>query len=317
MKIVVTGGAGFIGANLCEQLSLRPDVSRILVLDDLSSGSPANLRDTRAELVHGSILDRSLLKEVVSEADAVVHLAARPSVAMSIDDPEGSHEVNATGTLRVLEACRAEGAYVVAASSSAVYGDSVENPKHEALAARPLSPYGVNKLATEAYTLAYAASFGMRTLALRFFNVYGPFQPADHAYAAVIPAFVDAALRGEPLRVHGDGLQTRDFTFVETVVSVLVDAVMREVTSETPVNVAHGAQVTLLELVRELSAVLGRPLKIRHDPPRKGDIRDSQASCDRLHRLFPDIAPVSLDVGLRRTVDWFERTMTTDSGRPR
>ncbi|MEV8633553.1 NAD-dependent epimerase/dehydratase family protein [Streptosporangium sp. NPDC051023] len=312
MKIVVTGGAGFIGANLCEELSRRPDVSQILVLDDLSSGSLANLRNTRADFVHGNILDRSLLKEVMSGADAAVHLAARPSVAMSVDDPEGSHEVNATGTLRVLEACRAEGAYAVVASSCAVYGDSAENPKHEDLPTRPLSPYGASKLATEAYTLSYAASFGMRALALRFFNVYGPFQPADHAYAAVVPAFVDAALRGDPLRVHGDGLQTRDFTFAETVVAVLVDAVMREVTSETPVNVAHGIQVSLLELARELSGVLGRPLEIRHEPPRKGDIRDSRASCDRLRLLFPDIVPVSLELGLRRTVDWFEQTVTTN-----
>ncbi|MEU0516483.1 NAD-dependent epimerase/dehydratase family protein [Streptosporangium sp. NPDC006007] len=315
MKIVVTGGAGFIGANLCKELSRLPEVSHILVLDDLSSGSLANLRDTRVDFVQGSILDRSLLGEVMRGADAAVHLAARPSVAMSVDDPEGSHDVNASGTLRVLEACRAVGAYAVTASSCSVYGDSAENPKHEGLPTRPVSPYGAGKLAAEAYTLSYAASFNMRTLALRFFNVYGPFQPADHAYAAVIPAFIDAALRGDPLRIYGDGLQTRDFTFAETVVSVLIDAVMREVTSDTPVNVAHGVQVSLLELARELGQVMDRPLEVRHAPPRKGDIRDSRASCERLRRLFPDIAPVSLDVGLQRTVSWFEQPMVAGSGR--
>jgi UDP-glucose 4-epimerase len=268
--------------------------------------------DTRINFVHGSILDRALLDEVMRGADAAVHLAARPSVAMSVDDPEGSHEVNATGTLRVLESCRAAGAYVVAASSCAVYGDGVENPKHEKLAPRPLSPYGAGKLATEAYVLSYAASFGMRTLALRFFNIYGPFQPADHAYAAVIPAFIDAALRGEPLQIHGDGLQTRDFTFVETVVAVLVDAVRRKVTSTAPVNVAHGVRVSLLELARELEHVLNRPLDIRHTPPRDGDIRDSEASCELLRTTFPDVNPVPLRVGLQRTVNWFRQPVDAD-----
>jgi UDP-glucose 4-epimerase len=307
VKIVVTGAAGFIGANLCRALAERPDVDRIVALDDLSSGSPGNLAGVaRVDLVEGNILDRALLDQTFAGADAVVHLAARPSVAMSVDDPEGTHEVNATGTLRVLEACRAAGGvYTAVASSCAVYGDSPHHPKHEDLPARPLSPYGVSKLATEAHTLSHAATYGLPALALRFFNVYGPFQPADHAYAAVVPAFTDAALRGEQLVVHGDGAQTRDFTFVGTVVDVLAAAVAGKVTSPEPVNLASGRQVSLLDLVAELERVLGRPLDVRHAPARDGDIRHSGADCARLRELFPEVRPVPLATGLARTVEWF------------
>src|SRR4051794_8917941 len=206
------------------------------------------------EFVSGSVLNRELLDKVMADADAVVHLAARPSVPRSLADPLATHEANATGTLNVLEAGRRRGAYVLVASSSSVYGDTVELPKHEDLPTRPLSPYGASKLAAEAYVLAYAASFGLPVLALRFFNVYGPLQSAGHAYSAVIPRFIDAALHGEPLVVHGDGLQTRDFTFVGTVVTLLADAVLHRVTSERPVNLAFGTRVSVLELTERMSA---------------------------------------------------------------
>jgi UDP-glucose 4-epimerase len=193
MRVIVTGGAGFIGANLCRELMARPQVKEVVALDDLSTGRAENLHGTDAELVQASILDTGVLARLVDGADAVVHLAARPSVPRSLADPVTSHNVNATGTVRVLEACRQASVHVVAASSSSVYGAVPTLPKHEDLATRPLSPYGAAKLAAEAYTLAYGASFGLPVLAFRFFNVYGPLQPAGHAYAAVIPAFVDAA----------------------------------------------------------------------------------------------------------------------------
>ncbi len=312
MKVVVTGGAGFIGANLCRELLMRPGVDRIVAFDDLSTGRIENLTGTDVELVEGSILDRALLHDVVAGADAVVHLAARPSVPRSLADPLASHDVNATGTMYVLEACRQAATYVVLASSSSVYGSAAQLPKHEDLATRPLSPYAASKLAAESYLLAYTAAFGLPGLALRFFNVYGPLQPAGHAYAAVVPAFIDAALRGEPLRVHGDGRQTRDFTYVGTVARVLADAVVRQVCASVPVNLAYGSRVSLLDLVDRLAKLLDRPVEVRHEPARTGDVRDSQAADARLRALFPNVTPLPLDVGLDRTVAWFRTLPSYD-----
>ncbi|MBB2740222.1 UNVERIFIED_ORG: UDP-glucose 4-epimerase [Microbispora rosea subsp. rosea] len=308
MRVLVTGGAGFIGANLCRALTTRPEVESVTVLDDLSSGDAANLADVGADLVTGSILDRDLLAELVPGATHVIHLAARPSVPRSVKDPLASHAVNATGTLHVLEACRATRPHVILASSSSVYGDSDEACKHEDLPTRPLSPYGASKLATEAYALAYAASYGLPVLPFRFFNVYGPLQPAGHAYAAVIPAFVSAALAGRPVPIHGDGRQARDFTYVGSVVDVITDAAVRRVTGDTPVNLAFGTRVSLLHLKDALAAVLGRPVEAEFLPPRAGDIRESQASARLLLDRFPGVRPVPLEEGLRLTVTWFEKT---------
>jgi UDP-glucose 4-epimerase len=256
--------------------------------------------------VEGSILDAATLDEAMRDARAVVHLAARPSVPRSIADPMASHAINATGTVEVLEAARRAGnAYVIVASSSSVYGANPTLPKHEDLATMPLSPYGAGKLAAESYALAYQHSFGLPTLAFRFFNVFGPLQAAGHAYAAVVPAFVSAALAGEPLTMHGDGKQSRDFTFVDTVTDVLVDAVRRGVTSSTPVNLAFGTRTDLLSLVAELEAVLGTRLTVEHTEARAGDVKHSQADATRLRELFPDVVPTALPDALRATVEWF------------
>jgi len=308
MRVLVTGGAGFIGANLCRSLVAVPHVDQVVALDDLSTGSAANLDGVAGvELVEGSILDTDLIGRLAGDTDAVVHLAARPSVPRSLLDPVATHEVNATGTLRILEAARLHGGrHVVVASSSSVYGSNPALPKREDLAPRPVSPYAASKLAAESYALAYQHSFGTPTLAFRFFNVFGPLQSADHAYAAVIPAFLARALRGEPLEVHGDGGQTRDFTYVGTVCSVLVDAVLRTVTAPGPVNLAFGTRVSLLEVIDRIEEVLGRPLDRVHTGPRPGDVRDSQADQHALARLFPDVRPVPFDEGLQATVSWFE-----------
>jgi UDP-glucose 4-epimerase len=305
MRILVTGAAGFIGANLCRELGARPGVTEVIGLDDLSSGDPANLSGTRTALVTGSILDQKLIQELVGGVDAVVHLAARPSVPRSLQDPMASHEANATGSLRVLEACRRRSVYVVAASSSSVYGSINAPRKHEDLATRPLSPYAASKLAAEAYLLAHQASFGLPGLALRFFNVYGPLQSAGHAYAAVVPTFVDAAFRGQELVIYGDGQQVRDFTFVGTVVSVLADAVLGQVTSAEPVNLAFGTRTSIADLAQRVVAAVGVPADVRYAPARPGDVRDSQAVSDRLYRLFPNARPTGLDEGLQQTVAWF------------
>ncbi|WP_405878061.1 NAD-dependent epimerase/dehydratase family protein [Streptomyces sp. NBC_01384] len=315
LNVLVTGGAGFIGANLCRELASRPSVGKVVALDDLSTGFADNLTGVDAELVQGSILDADLLDGLVSGADAVVHLAARPSVPRSLADPVASHHVNATGTVNVLEACRRARIPVVAASSSSVYGAVPALPKHEDLPTRPLSPYAASKLATEAYVLAYGASFDLPVLAFRFFNVYGPLQPAGHAYAAVIPAFVDALLRGRPVRIFGDGLQTRDFTYVGTVVKVLADAVLRKVTCPGPVNLAFGTRVPVTDLSQQLADIVGVPADIRYEAARAGDVRHSQAADGLLRSLFPDVAQVPLARGLAETVGWF-RTLPEYAAAP-
>jgi UDP-glucose 4-epimerase len=306
MKVVVTGGAGFIGANLCRVLTEHPAVTRVVAFDDLSSGFADNLKDVPGvSLVVGSILDSSALRDVTEDTDAIVHLAARPSVALSIADPEASNRVNVTGTLAVLEAARLANRYVVVASSSAVYGDSPISPKDEGMAPRPLSPYGVSKVATEQYANAYLYSFGLPTLALRFFNVYGPLQAADHAYAAVVPAFISAALQRRPLPVFGDGKQVRDFIFVDTVCDVLATAVTQKVVSPTPVNLASGTATDLNELIRRLEQYFEYPLEVEHLPPRTGDILVSTADAGTFRSLFPGSVPEGLATGLARTIEWF------------
>jgi UDP-glucose 4-epimerase len=307
VRVVVTGGAGFIGANLCRALASTPGVNEVIAFDDLSTGSEGNVADQPGvQLVKATILDADALDVAFAGASAVVHLAARPSVPRSLADPMASHEANTTGTAMVLEAARRAGSpHVIVASSSSVYGANPTIPKHEDLVPMPLSPYAATKLAEESYTLAWAHSFGMRALAFRFFNVFGPLQTAGHAYAAVIPAFVDAALADRPLIVHGDGGQTRDFTFVGSVVGILAEAVARGVTSNRPVNLAFGSRVSLLELISELEAVVGHAVAVEHVEPRLGDVRDSQADQGRLRALFPDVAPIGLRTGLEATVDWF------------
>lgn len=310
MSVLVTGGAGFIGANLCRRLAAEGHA--VVALDDLSTGSRDNLRDVDATLVEGTILDPDALDRAIDGATAVVHLAARPSVPRSIADPMASHLANATGTVEVLEAARREGArnagalpQVIVASSSSVYGANPTLPKREDLQPMPLSPYAASKLATESYALAYQQSFGLPVLAFRFFNVFGPLQAAGHAYAAVVPAFVDAALAGRPLTVHGDGTQSRDFTYVDTVTETIADAIARRVTSDGPVNLAFGTRVNLLELIGELETILGHPVAVEHVETRAGDVKHSQADSTRLRGLFPDVVPTPLPDALRATVDWF------------
>lgn len=305
MRVVITGGSGFIGANLARVLLAEPDAS-VAVVDDYSTGDRANLDGLDVEIHEGSILDDAVLDASMAGADAVVHLAARASVPRSVAEPLAAHEVNATGTVRVLEAVRRhEVPYVIVASSSSVYGSNPTLPKREDLATFPLSPYAASKLATEAYTLAWGSSYGMNVLAFRFFNVFGPLQPPQQAYAAVVPAFVDAAVAGRALPIHGDGEQTRDFTYVGTVCGVISDALRRRVSSPVPVNLAFGTRTSLLELIDVLEGILGHPVERAHTEPRVGDVRDSQADTTMLRSLFPQVEPVPFEDGLAATVDWF------------
>ena len=307
-RLLITGGAGFIGSNLARIALGSPEVSAVVVLDDLSTGARENLAGLDVEFVEGSITDPDALERAVAGTDAVVHLAAVASVPQSIDDPLRCHEVNATGTLLLLEACRRHGVrQVIAASSSAVYGANPAPVKTERDWVRPLSPYAVSKLATEQYLLAYQTCYELATMAFRFFNVYGPGQAAGHVYAAVIPIFTEALLAGRPLPVNGDGSQTRDFIYVGTVCDILLGAVLRGMSHPEPVNVALGSETSLLELVTALERAAGVQATVEFRPPRGGEIAQSLADDTSLRALFPDLQPVSLETGLAETVSWSRR----------
>lgn len=302
----MTGGAGFVGANLCRELVLRGH--DVVVLDDLSTGYRSNLHGVDVQLVVGSILDQQTLEDVCRGAEAVVHLAARGSVPRSVQDPAATNAVNVTGTLNVLQAARKSDAHVIVASSSSVYGSNMSMPKHEGLRPEPMSPYAVSKLGAESYALAFQKTYGLRTLTFRFFNIYGPLQSARHVYAAVIPSFVAALLEGSPLKIFGDGLQSRDFTAVGSVVRILCDAVERGVSHDQPVNLAFGTRTTLLELLTTLESLTGRAAAVEWCEPRPGDVRASQADNSLLRSLFPEARSDSLKEGLELTLDWFAQT---------
>jgi UDP-glucose 4-epimerase len=305
MRLLITGGAGFIGSNLAK-LALDNEVE-VTILDDLSTGYLENIQDLDLTFVEGSILDGDAVRKSLVGVDSVIHLAALGSVPRSIQNPMATHAANATGTLTVLDEARQAGIrHFVVSSSSSVYGMNPALPKSEREWVRPMSPYAVTKLATEQYVLAYQQSFGMKTLAFRFFNVYGPGQKAGHAYAAVIPVFIDSLLAGRPLPVNGDGSHSRDFTYVGTVCRVLLDAVTRGVTSPEPVNLAFGTNTTLNELVETLGRVTGRPVPVEHCEARPGDVKNSQADNAVLRSLFPEVEPVPLEQGIAETVAWFE-----------
>jgi UDP-glucose 4-epimerase len=307
VHVLITGGAGFIGSNLAELALSRGH--EVTVVDDLSTGFADNLDGMDVRFLQGSILDADLLAEAMQGTDSVIHLAALGSVPRSIADPFASHAANATGTLTVLESARAAGVdHVVCASSSSVYGLNPALPKHEREWVRPMSPYAVTKLATEQYTLAYQQSYGLQTLAFRFFNVYGPRQRAGHVYAAVIPTWVDALLRDEPMWINGDGSNSRDFTYVGTVCQVLLDAAERKVSHPEPVNLAFGTNTTLIQLTQRITANAGMEGDVRHRDPRPGDVPHSQADNAVLRSLFPDVEPVDLEVGLQETLAWFKES---------
>ncbi|MFF4180170.1 NAD-dependent epimerase/dehydratase family protein [Streptomyces sp. NPDC001750] len=311
MKIVITGGAGFIGGNLARALTELPQVTQLRVVDNLSTGDKANLAGLDVDFFEGDVQNAALLDQAFRGADAVVHLAALPSVPRSLRDPLASHHANATGTLQVLEAARrAGGPHVIAASSSSVYGANPQLPKHENLVSAPMSPYAVTKLTTEAYLGAYHHSFDLPVLPFRFFNVYGPGQRADHAYAAVIPKWISATLTGQPVTIHGDGTQTRDFTYVGTVCNVLTDALLRRVVDPRPVNLAFGSRTSLLDLVQEIEAATGLPACRERVPVRVGDVPHSQADSQRLRTLFPEVASATLQEGIPATVEWLRRRPT-------
>ena len=305
---LVTGRAGFIGSHLVERL-LR-EGHRVRVLDNFSAGKRENLAfapgNQRLELVEGDITDLATTIRATRGVEVVFHQAAMRSVPRSVDDPLGANANNVTGTLHVLMAAReAEVRRVVYASSSSVYGDRPELPKREDQPPAPISPYAVSKLAGELYCTVWSRLYGVEAVGLRYFNVFGPRQDPTSQYAAVIPRFILWALREEPLEVHGDGLQSRDFTYVDNVVEANLLAARAPGVAGEMFNVGCGSRVTLLEIIRLLEEISGRALKRVHTPPRAGDVPHTQADVRKAKRFLGYAPLVEFEEGLRRTAEFF------------
>ncbi|MEW6211577.1 MAG: SDR family oxidoreductase [Acidobacteriota bacterium] len=305
---LVTGGAGFIGSHICERL-IREGHS-VRVLDNFVSGREENLREFRGEieLIRGDVRDLRTTAEAMKGVYAVFHQAALGSVPRSVADPVTTHESNLTGTLNVLIAARDAGARrVVYASSSSVYGETEELPKREDMMPQPLSPYAVSKLAGEYYISVFKQCYGFEAVSLRYFNIFGPRQDPQSQYAAVIPRFVTALLEGRRPVIYGDGLQSRDFTYVENVVEANLLAAEAEGVAGRCFNVACGGRYTLVELLDRMKNIIGSDIEAEHTPPVKGDIRDSQAAIERAERMLGYRVKVDFEEGLRRTIEWFQK----------
>jgi len=312
---VVTGGAGFIGSHLVERLLRDHPDARIRVLDDFSTGHLQNLEfapavGARLEIIRGDIRDRPTVERVATGADVIFHQAAMRSVPRSVADPLGANDHNVNGTLSVLEAARRAGVRrIVYASSSSVYGDRPELPKREDQPPAPISPYAVSKAAGEQYAAVWHRLYGVETVGLRYFNVFGPRQDPASEYAAVIPRFILWALKGTPLEVHGDGTQSRDFTYIDNVVEANWLAAEAPDAAGLAFNVGCGERVSLLEIAARLEELIGRPVARRHTPARPGDVPHTLADIARAKRLLGYTPLVPFDEGLRRTLDYFRRSV--------
>ena len=302
-KIAVTGGAGFIGSNLVERLLSKGH--QVTVVDDLSTGLKSNLDLNKITFHELSLTNRDGLAKALNSVDAIVHLGARGSVPRSLKNPIATHDVNATGTLNVLEAARSNGAHVIFSSSSSVYGRNEQLPKDESMWLSPLTPYAASKLAAEGYVQAYGAAYDVSVTLLRFFNVFGPKQRPDHEYAAVLPKWIWKAMNNEAIDVYGDGSQTRDFTYVRTVLDVVDDAINRGVRTEGAVNLAYGNRISLLETIELLKGHFPN-LKVNFIDIRPGDVKDSQNDPILLKKLFPSVAPTDFPTALSETVNWLK-----------
>jgi UDP-glucose 4-epimerase len=302
---LVTGGAGFIGSNIVEGLVRQGD--RVRVLDDFSTGRRENLAPfAGVEVVEGDLRDAKTVARAVSGVEGVFHQAALRSVPRSVDDPSSSNEVNVTGTLVLLLACRAAKVRrVVYASSSSVYGDDPTLPKVETLRTQPISPYAVSKLAAEHYCQVFARLYGVETVSLRYFNVFGPRQNPESKYSAVIPRFLDLAMQGEPLEVHGDGEQSRDFTYIDNVVQGNLRAMDTPGVSGEVFNVACGTRHSLIAIADAIGDFLGRRPERRHVAERAGDVRHTLADIAKAQRLLGYQPTVDFADGMRRTCEYF------------
>jgi UDP-glucose 4-epimerase len=305
MKILVTGGAGFIGSNLVEDLCRQNEVT---VLDDLSTANKPSrsfVEGLGIEFVRGSVTDANLLKRILTDIDYVFHQAAIPSVPRSIKDPLAVNRANVGGTLALLDSTVNAGVKkIVYASSSSVYGDAPALPKREDMQPDPKSPYAVSKLMGEHYMRVFNEIYGLKTISLRYFNVYGPRQDPESEYAAVIPKFIDAALEGKPLMIYGDGEQTRDFTYVADVVDANKKAMASGKTGIY--NIAGGKQININELAEKIIELTDSKSKIIHQKPRQGDVRRSLADISKARKELGFEPKVQLGEGLRKITEWIK-----------
>ncbi len=307
-RVMVTGGAGFIGSNLAEELARE---NEIVILDNLSTGRMENIKELlkmdNVRFIHGSITDLELLQRSFNGIDYVFHQAALASVPRSIQNPIGSNEANITGTLNVLTAARDSGIKkVVYASSSSVYGDTPTLPKKEDMPVNPLSPYAVTKVTGEFYCKVFQDIYGLRTISLRYFNVFGPRQDPNSQYAAVIPKFINAILNDKPPVIYGDGEQSRDFTFVKHVVDANILAC--ESNMNGVFNIACGKRITINQLVEMINEILGKSIEPVYTEPRSGDIKHSLADISRA-KSFGYNPDSNFKDGLKETIRWFKNAI--------
>jgi nucleoside-diphosphate-sugar epimerase len=315
MRYLVTGGAGFIGSNIVDELLRRGHEAT--VLDDFSSGKEENLAAAKPKirLIRASITDLNAAREACRGADCVLHLAARTSVPRSVQDPLETNHVNIGGTLNVLVAARdAKVRRVVFAASSSAYGETPTLPKVESMPAEPISPYGVTKLVGELYAQVFERVYGLENVSLRYFNVFGPRQDPSSQYSGVLSRFMLAILKGTEPVVFGDGEQSRDFTYVDNVVDASLRACEAHDASGKVFNVGTGARITLNQVLRLLEKICGKSIRTKYDPPRAGDIRDSQANIALAKKFLGYEPRVNFEEGLRRTWDWYRETYSSQRG---
>jgi nucleoside-diphosphate-sugar epimerase len=306
MRYLVTGGAGFIGSNTVDELVRRGH--SVVVLDDLSSGKEDNLAEIRGKItfVKGSITDIEAVQKAMQQAEYVIHLAARTSVPRSVKDPLDTNRINVDGTLNVLIAARDNRVKrVVFAASSSAYGETPTLPKREDMQPQPISPYGVSKYVGELYAQAFGRCYGMETVCVRYFNIFGPRQDPDSPYSGVLSRFATAFLEDQQPVIYGDGEQTRDFTFVDNAVQANLLACEAPTASGGVFNVGTGSRVSLNQTLEYLRRISGKKLQAKYDPPRDGDIRDSQADISRARQVLGYEPTVMFEEGLERTFEWY------------
>jgi len=314
-NVLVTGGAGFIGSNLTEALLKQGHWVR--VLDDFSTGKRENLIFDQTyptlEIVEGDIRDLDTCEKAIKDIEYVFHQAALPSVQRSVEDPLTTHSVNAGGTLNILLSAKEAGVKrVIYASSSSVYGDTPTLPKEEKMPPNPLSPYAVQKHIGEQYCRLFFQLYGLQTVSLRYFNIFGPRQDPNSIYSAVIPIFIHALLEGRPATIYGDGEQSRDFTYIDNVVLANLLAMSAKHLSGEAINIACGRRTSLNQLLKILKEILGSEISSIHEEPRKGDVRHSLADIRKGKEILDYEPRVGIEVGLKKTAEYFQRERVKD-----